>query len=905
MFKGKILLAIDKKLYLCPVQDISKHGVTIVIEDEIKTILCEGMFLGGLPIRINSQVQGYLNLQLTKIYTQEDKNLAFGKPADQETSSLIWEIIYRNFSSHASRIQMDEKTIDISAIPKIPGRGAYTEEARQERLAFIREQTGAKLKQVAINSFDPKKLTSNIEAFIGSVEIPVGIAGPIKVNGQHARGLFYTPLATSEGALVASVNRGALVLTRSGGTTTHVVEQRMLRVPLFILAEMESAFFFAEWIRGHFEEIREQTKKHSNYAELKELYPQVIGKHVHVHFVYQTGDAAGQNMTTTCTWNACIWILNQMKYFEHIKINNFFIEGMLSNDKKVTYQAFIKGRGIRVIAEAFIPGDILEAVLKVTPQQVGSAFEAGVTGALQAGMIGLNINVANVIAAMFTALGQDIASVHESSVAQFHIERTSDGLYTSMMLPSLVIGTVGGGTNLSQQRECLEVLGCAGPGKAHKLAEIIVSYCLALDLSTLAAIVSGQFASAHERLGRNRPVDNLKLTDLNEQTFSQIMQKTMSDSNIKVINAVTLDEGKIGSSIITELTSSKTKKIAGHYPYRLRYETTGDKEHIADVMVKIKPTDVEVIHTLNSIGNLCDPRLASELRKIDGKVGFKGCHIRELAVFEQKDPRFTKHIPTIYGIYRNDEREAYVIIQEFLRNMILMDTADDVSGWKDKHIKCAIDGISQVHSIWYGREEELKQMDWIGHYPTAERMEQFSRLWELLGVNAHQEFPEWFSEKDIDDLQLLIQGIPIWWKRIEPMKKTLIHNDFNPRNIAFRKTEDGMVLCAYDWELATIHLPQHDLAELLVFVLNDKTTKEELKYYAEYHRKALEIAAGCSIDEKEWWVGFRCCVWDLVVNRLLMYMMAHTVKSYGFMERVFNTARRFVNIIDLRGKTNE
>src|SRR5690606_31115129 len=294
----------------------------------------------------------------------------------------------------------------------------------------------------------------------------------------------------------------------------------------------------------------------------------------------------------------------QLRRFEDLKVLNFMVEANLSNDKKVTYQTFLKGRGVRVLAEAILRDDVCEQVIKVSAKQLVTAYQNYVSGSLAAGMVGININVANVVAAMFTALGQDIACVHESALAQLHIELTEEGdAYCTMSMPSLVIGTVGGGTNLPQQRECLELLGCAGPGKAHKLAEIIAAYCLALDISTLSAIAADQFARAHERLGRNRPVNHLKLADLDAPFFAaSCRQSGLSDLLPYAVEPLRLDNK--GSSILTELTANKVNKLLGHLPFVLK--TAGGD---VTVMVKIKPLDVEVIQMLGGMAAMCDARL--------------------------------------------------------------------------------------------------------------------------------------------------------------------------------------------------------------------------------------------------------------------------------------------------------
>ncbi|MDO8266761.1 MAG: phosphotransferase [Moraxellaceae bacterium] len=813
---------------------------------------------------------------------------------DCETTDVrLWELTY------LMRMQPPRETqtlFDEHNLPRVPARGLYTEEARQERLAFARAETGASLTEVEQTRLDPRKLVSNIEAFIGSVEIPVGLSGPLHIKGIHADGLYYAPLATSEGALVASATRGATALSRSGGVTARVIGQRMMRVPLFGFESMNSAMFFAEWVQDHFRELSEEVRKYSNYARLVEVQAQVMGRNVHVHFIYETGDAAGQNMTTTCTWQACQWILKSIKRFEGLHISNFLIEANLSNDKKVTYQTFLKGRGIRVLAEAVLRDDICQKVLKVSAKQLVRAYQDFVTGSIAAGMIGININVANIVGAMFAALGQDIACVHESSLAQLHIELTDEGdAYCTMTLPSLVVGTVGGGTNLTQQRECLELLDCAGPGNAHKLAEIIAAYCLALDISTLSAIAADQFARAHEKLGRNRPVNYLKLGDLNPEFLNNAIHTAgLAEIEVTDLSPIKLDSK--GSSIITELTSHKINKLVGHFPFLL--QTTAGSS--LEVMIKVKPLDDEVIIMLNSMAAMCDARLAQEFNNFRNQIGFKGCHVRELAVMAQADERFTRNSPRVYGVVQDPEREAYVIVEELLRDMVLMDSADDTSDWTRQHIEAAIRGIAEVHSIWYGREEELKQQPWMIDYPSAATMLEKSRLWELLGAHAREEFPEWFSEEDLAVFRHIVHATGDWWADIEKMPRTLIHNDFNPRNIAFRSTASGLQLCAYDWELATLHLPQRDLVELLAFTLVDPINPADIEFYIELHRRELERHSGQSIDAAQWRYGYKLALRDLLVNRMPMYMMAHTFRHYQFMERVYRTFRELLVLEGVR-----
>lgn len=819
------------------------------------------------------------------------QKLVFKCGENAETSAQLWEISFALRMRPSERV---EQVYDERSLPKVPGRGVYTEDARQERLTFLQEQTGFELQEVAATRLDPKALVSNIEALVGSVEIPVGIAGPLHIKGEHANGLFYAPMATSEGALVASATRGATALSRAGGVTARVLGQRMLRVPVFVLEDLSMAFFFAEWVKDHQHEIAEQTRRYSNYANLVELQTSVLGKAVHVHFIYETGDAAGQNMTTTCTWQACQWIIQEMKRFEGLRFENFMVEANLSNDKKVTYQSFLKGRGVRVLAESVLTHDVCTQVLKVKPRQLFEAYNHFVGGSIAAGMVGININIANVIGAMFTATGQDIACVHESAIGHLHMELTEeDNIYATLMLPSLVVGTVGGGTSLPQQKECLQLMDCAGPGRAHKLAEVIASFCLALDLSTLSAIASDQFARAHEKLGRNRPVNWLKLGDLNVDFFSQGLASAGFSRQLQIEHVELRKLPMTGSSIITELTSHKINKLVGHFPFRLHLQ--GDAAPL-DVMVKVKPLDDEVILMLNSMAAMCDPRLAQAYNQFRNHIGFKQCHVRELVVMAQLDQRFTRNTPTTWFTLHDAEREAYVIVQEYLHGMELMDTADDTSGWTRAHIESAISGIAEIHSIWYGREDELLGQPWLGEVPDTAGMKEKTRLWEMLAVHAVEEFPEWFDERDSKIFRAAVYSLDKWYPELDAMPKTLTHNDFNPRNIAFRRFGDQLRLCAYDWELATVQVPQHDLAELLVFTLDETATLEQVNHYVEFHRQALQRATGHDIDQDQWRRGYQLSLRDLLINRVPLYLMAHTFRHYKFMDRVQRSLRQLLRL---------
>lgn len=850
--------------------------------------------LPNAVLNINGEDKGKLHLASfqTTLSADNEVILVFNLTSD-ESKALLWQALHMRNESQPL-LGFSSKAISLESLP---ARGLYTEEARQQRLDFIRKSTSAKLDNIKKTSFQPQQLVGNIESFLGSLEIPIGISGPLLIKGQRAKGVFYAPMATSEGALVASATRGAYAVSLAGGVVTRILGQRMQRVPMFVFENVDQAILFKSWVTDYYPEIKVEAEKYSNHANLVQMEAQILGKAVHVHFIYETGDAAGQNMTTTCTWQACLWITEKIKFFSEIKVKNFIIEGGVSGDKKVCYQNFIHGRGIKVQAEVVIPAKIFRRIFKCTPQEGKALWDHYVYGSIGMGMVGINGNVANVIAAVFAATGQDIACVHESALANTVISLTDEGdLYFNMIFPGLVVGTVGGGTNLPHQKECLEILGCVGPGSAGKLAEIIAGYCLALDISTMTAVAAGQFADAHERLGRNRVVNHLKLGDLNETFFEFHLRNSLNDPAVQV-NHLQLDTSyETQGSIFTQLASQKLDKTIGLFPFNISYLGSSGEANL-DVMVKIKPTAADIFGLGSQLVAMCDARLAFEYEKHQNNLGIDTCDKRELAVMSQSHPLFVANIPRVYGVYQDLEREAFVVIQELLVEMELMNSVDNVSDWTEQHLQAAIRGAAECHAVHYDRVEELKKEDWLGCYPTTERRLNLTRLYELLAAHAMESFPEWVDQGDVDNYRAILYSAKDWWPLVEEMPRTLIHNDFNPRNICFRKTDGGLRLCAYDWELATLHIPQCDLAELLAFTLPDNVSAEHVKALVEYHRKSLEAIVAREIDSVEWWCGFRFAVWDFILAKLSIYLMMHTFLCYRFIERVHATARRLLEIV--------
>ena len=377
----------------------------------------------------------------------------------------------------------------------------YTPEAAAGRMEFLRRATGTRPEHIGRHCLDPAHLAGNIENFVGAAQVPIGLAGPLLVNGEHARGEFYVPLATTEGTLVASYNRGMKLLHRAGGVTATVMDDRMQRAPAFGFDSAREARAFGQWVRENTDTIRREAESTTTAGRLHDIEQFSASRYLFLRFNFTTGDAAGQNLAGRATRQACGWIRAH-----YPGVREFFLESNLATDKKSSQINILATRGKRVVAEATIPADLAREVTRTTPRELFRARQVSNLGGQMAGVNNNGNHSANGIAALFVATGQDVADVAESSAALVHTELTSDGgYYYSITIPALIVATYGGGTGLPTQRECLEVLGCYGSGKVCKFAEIVAATVLCGELSLGSAIVADEWVDAHERFGRNRP----------------------------------------------------------------------------------------------------------------------------------------------------------------------------------------------------------------------------------------------------------------------------------------------------------------------------------------------------------------------------------------------------------------
>ena len=387
-------------------------------------------------------------------------------------------------------------------LPRIPRDSSdnYSEESIQQRQKYVEQFTGVKLNHLARYSFDAHLTQGNIENFTGVAQVPVGFAGPLNIHGEYAQGDFLIPMATTEGTLVASYNRGMKILNLCNGVKCTVIGDAMQRAPVFVFQDALSAREFSKWVQANLDKIREQAEMTSHIAKLTDIDSYLASKFVYLRFNYTTGDAAGQNMVGRATFGACSWIMDNYAGIEH-----FYLESNFATDKKASQINIMRTRGKRVTAEAVIKRDVLIQQLRVEPESLVYHYGVANIGSILSGANNNGLHSANAITALFIATGQDVANVAESSAGIVYTELTPHkDLYVSLTIPSLIVATYGGGTGLPTQRECLELLGAFGKGQVNKLAEIVAGVALAGEISLAAAISSSDWVSSHEQYGRNR-----------------------------------------------------------------------------------------------------------------------------------------------------------------------------------------------------------------------------------------------------------------------------------------------------------------------------------------------------------------------------------------------------------------
>jgi len=361
------------------------------------------------------------------------------------------------------------------------------------RRAWLERNAGHSFEAAAEAAFAPEDVRTNIENLVGAVHVPLGVAGPIRVNGEHARGSYYVPFATTEGTLVATYQAGMRAITEAGGANAYVLGDSLDITPCFVLTSAGEAIAFSQWLNDHLDELREVAAETTAHGRLAGLHAQVFGRRVFARFVFTTGDAMGMNMVNIAVDRICRFAIRA------VGGERYYLRCNYSSDKKPAAINLFRPYGKEVAIDFTLPAGVVETYLGVSPREMLEFIATGRLGAMQAGALGMNAHFANGLAAIFIACGQDVAQVVNASIGFSDAELLGEDLYVFARLPNLVVGTVGGGTSLPTQSECLALLDCRGEGTARKFAEIVAATLVGGELAIAAALANGRFIEAHRQ----------------------------------------------------------------------------------------------------------------------------------------------------------------------------------------------------------------------------------------------------------------------------------------------------------------------------------------------------------------------------------------------------------------------
>ena len=371
----------------------------------------------------------------------------------------------------------------------------YEREDTERRLKWLKEEKGIDFKDPPVN--EPEELKGIIENHIGFMKLPMAITGPLLVDGQYAQGEFVVPISTLEGTLALSMSRGMYATFASGGIRVRHVKQELSRAPVFFFDNINDSFEFMDWVNKHKDKIIEIAESTTRFGKVLRIDQYPIQNYLILDFVLDTKNAAGQNMVTLAAKTACDYIKEETGY-------NYMVESNFNSDKKASTRNMILGRGHSIVAETVLKNSVLKRVLGITADLVQKLQRPGPTISAMAGTTGTHLHISNALTSIYLATGQDTACVSENSIGHFQTEPAeNNGLACRLTLPSLTVGTVGGGTRLLPQKQNLEMLGCdGGEYSSRKLAEIIGASTLALEISLMSALASDTFTGSHMKYGR-------------------------------------------------------------------------------------------------------------------------------------------------------------------------------------------------------------------------------------------------------------------------------------------------------------------------------------------------------------------------------------------------------------------
>jgi hydroxymethylglutaryl-CoA reductase (NADPH) len=534
---------------------------------------------------------------------------------------------------------------------------------------------------------------------------------------------------------------------------------------------------------------------------------------------------------------------------------------------------------------------VIHEVLRTTPETILKFFGPSVEYAKKSGMVGFNVNVANAIAGIFVATGQDLACIHESSTGFLNFEALGssiypDGIRITLLLPNLVIGTVGGGTHLAKQSEALEMMGCLGSGKVKRFAQLIAGFAMGLEISTYSAIMSGEFAKAHERLGRNKPVSWLLKSEITPEFLNPLVPNLLNNEHI--VSLSWRDQHQLENGIITNITRKISNKLIGFIPLHIQLSNGSDER----ILIKSKALDSEVIKGLHLISASIDTALADLIKLHQKQLEYNQCHLKETVIYEYLQQAGFVAMPKYLGKYTHTQREIHLLIQEWIKteHIALSNSENHPENWTDDWIQVSLSSIQTAHKVL----ESLPQSrpDLFNEFKPWHSLNLYGKLMNIL-IEECADIDHIEALQDINDSLLTLESdhAAVRWP------KSLIHNDFNPRNVLMRNS--GMP-CIYDWELAMIDFPQRDIIEFLSFVLPEDFSAQSLMLYLKEHYQEIvqRKGPGHELGFEEYLKATEMAIKTYICCRVSFYEVSGIVAKYDFSPRILSVSLRMHQIIE-------
>jgi aminoglycoside phosphotransferase (APT) family kinase protein len=410
---------------------------------------------------------------------------------------------------------------------------------------------------------------------------------------------------------------------------------------------------------------------------------------------------------------------------------------------------------------------------------------------------------------------------------------------------------------------------------------------------TLTTELLARYFDDYERAGlvprspsrpRTRPTNDAELPSLTAAlpSITESLAELFDDASIEIAN-VALRAVKTNDSIVAELTSWRAETRAGLYYADVEIDGRGGKRTVT-LFVKSKPVDSQVIDVAESVAALASPALGETVGRFRDHLGFTRSHVRELALYADPDERLRRNTPRVFTVLQNDVAQQWIVVLESIDNADLSVGAE--REWSARAIDAAIAGLAQIHASGLNRRSELAAASWQAPLRDERQHREMLPLWSALATHAFEHAPAWTDRRLRRTHERLVGQVASWARALDESPCSLIHNDFNPRNIVVRDGSSGLALCAFDWELATMGVPQRDLAELLAFVLPENASRQTIAQRVEQHRELLQREAGVELDREQWERGFRAALCDLMVDRLASYAMVDRIRAQSFLPRV-------------------